>query len=98
MIFFTGLFDYAANKQRKVTMSETQNAPLPIPTGWKPSAKAEILAWCSNLEMQIGGTMARLNPTGGSADQLPQEIALTLAELDVELQIIAKIETLVNQA
>ena len=60
-------------------------AELPIPPGWKPSPKTEILTWLNNLEIQLG-----------SALNVAPEDSDVSAQIWVALSITAHIETLVN--
>ena len=64
-------------------MSEPVITTTPTDHSWKPSVKLEALAWLANLETQIGSAMT-------------EEDNQTNAKLDVALQIVGKVETLVN--
>lgn len=62
-------------------------ATLPVPPGWKPSPKKEILTWLDNLEIQLGSVLKAL----------PEDSDVS-AQVYVALAITAHIEELVNAA
>ena len=58
-------------------------ADLPVPPGWKPSQKQEILTWLNNLELQLASILKTVPEDSDSA-----------AQTWVALSITAHIETL----